>query len=304
VKRAARLENTRPRSWPGLLPGLFLVFGLGLFLLAITQAGKLTRDQVKDWDRFTIAVGDLQCPPPPFAQRDAFLAEVKDIAALPDPLQVLDKELAERLAAAFARHPYVEKVERVRVLPSREVNIDLVYRIPVLEVMLSDRPGSAAVSSPSSQPPAKTGLADDPSWYVDAKGIVLPRRTFPEPLPLLLTAGEPKGRPGEAWGDTSVEAAARLAALLRPQQSKLNLRVFEISKNGFVLSTPAGSHVFWGHVPGAEEATEAPAALKRDRLLDYCVQHGSLDRPGERCEHDVRPLREPIHRPQDLETGR
>ncbi|HMC89397.1 MAG TPA: hypothetical protein VKI17_07605, partial [Gemmataceae bacterium] len=127
VKRAAKLENARPRSWPGLLPGLFLVLGLGLFLLAITQAGKLTRDQVKDWDRFTIAVTDLQCTPPPFAQRDAFLAEVKDIASLPERLQVLDKELAERLADAFARHPYVERVERVRVLLPHEVDINLVY---------------------------------------------------------------------------------------------------------------------------------------------------------------------------------
>ena len=302
VKRAAKLENARPRSWPGLLPGLFLVLGLGLFLLAITQAGKLTRNQVKDWDRFTIAVTDLQCPPPPFASRDAFLAEVKDIASLPERLQVLDKELAERLADAFARHPYVERVERVRVLLPHEVDINLVYRIPVLEVMLSDRLGSAPVSSPSSKQPAKTGLADDPSWYVDAKGIVLPRRPLPEPLPLLLTAGQPKGRPGEAWGEASIEAAARIAAFLRAQQSKLNLRVFEISKNSFVLSTPAGTHVFWGHVPGAEEATEAPAALKRDRLLEYCVRHGSLDRPGERCEHDVRPLGEPIHRPQGLGT--
>jgi hypothetical protein len=62
-----------------------------------------------------------------------------------------------------------------------------------------------------------------------------------------------------------------------------------------VLSTPSGTHVLWGHAPGAESAEEARAAVKLERLLHYCAAYGGLEKPPKRYEHDVRPATEAVH---------
>jgi len=294
VKKATRRDSPEQRRppWPvrpALVPAVLLFLGLGVFLLAVTEVGRFTREQVKDWDRFTLAYQDIQIPPPPFGGPAEFLTEVKELDDLPDRLRLLESDLSTRLANAFSSQPYVEKVERVIVVPSQGVEGQLVYRIPVLEVItadrLSEKPSGGRVKSH-----AKGELANDPGWYVDGKGVVLPRRKLSGPLPLLLTISQPRGRPGQSWGDAGIEGAAQTAAFLQSYQTKLKLRVFEITKDGLVLSTPAGTHVLWGHAPGSEAAGEAAAEVKRDRLLRYCERNGDLDKPGG-SEHDVRPLR-------------
>src|SRR5205085_1645284 len=66
----------------------------------------------------------------------AFLGEVQYLGGLPERLALLDDDLPGRLAEAFARHPWVEKVERVEVVPPGRVRARLTYRTPVLAVWL------------------------------------------------------------------------------------------------------------------------------------------------------------------------
>src|SRR5262249_11840426 len=62
-----------------------------------------------------------------------FLGEVQYLAEWPDRLRLLDPALPRQLADVFARHPWVERVEGVRVEPDRAlVAVRLAYRRPVL----------------------------------------------------------------------------------------------------------------------------------------------------------------------------
>ena len=93
---------------------------------------------------------------------------------------MLDDGLPARLSAAFAKHPWVERVEGVEVEAGRKVRVRLTYRTAVLRVQ-----GSG-----------------DAQWAVDANGIRLPTAAVDDALPLL--GGDvppPTGQEGRPWGD-------------------------------------------------------------------------------------------------------
>jgi len=113
---------------------------------------------------------------------------------------------------------------------------------------------------------------------------------------LLLVDKAPTAKPGEPWGAREVESAARTAAFLSSHQASLHLRIFEIKSGDLKLSTPGGTRVLWGQAPGEEADGEAKASAKLDRLLNYCKQNGGLEPSRDRYEHDVRPLKEAVHR--------
>jgi hypothetical protein len=107
---------------------LALLLGLGLCLLGLVAVSNRARDSIRDRERYTIAFADIQCLPPPDQDRADFLAEVQYLSEMPSRLHLLDQDLTARLAAAFASHPRVEKVERVEIVPPRQVQVRLVYR--------------------------------------------------------------------------------------------------------------------------------------------------------------------------------
>ena len=263
---------------------------LSLLVLGLASLGRMTRDRVREGGRYTLAFTDIDCPPPPGLERTVFLAEVQYLAGLPDRLGLLDEGLPRRLAAAFALHPWVETVERVEVGGPRRVSVRLTYRTPMLAVTWEDRSRNV----PGSIPPAGAVY----TRHVDGRGVLLPVPSVADKLPLLRgNLYPPAGPPGTRWGDATVEAAARLASLLRPHQHCLRLEVFEANAGDLVLSTPGGTRVLWGRPPGAERPDEAPAFEKLDRLLDYRARHGDLDSPQGPMEHDVRPRDRARHRP-------
>ncbi len=109
---------------------LALLLALGLFLLATIAVQAFARQHIRSWDRYTTAFADMDCLPPTAQDRAEFLAEVQYLAGMPDHFQILDRDLAPRLADAFARHPRVERVERVTILPPKQIQVRLVYRKP------------------------------------------------------------------------------------------------------------------------------------------------------------------------------
>src|SRR5262249_37408207 len=127
---------SRPR---GLWPGLLLVFGLVVFFLAIRMLGQFTRDSVRDTGRYALAFSSIDCPTPPAQTRAEFLTEVQYLSGTGDRLQLLERDLPARLAVAFGRHPWVEKVERITILSPPGLRVELAYRIPVLQALLSSR---------------------------------------------------------------------------------------------------------------------------------------------------------------------
>jgi hypothetical protein len=257
----------------------------GLLLAGLIALGRSARDALRPQDRYAVAFADIECEPPPGEERAAFLGEVQYLGGMPERLAVLDEELPGRLAEAFARHPWVENVERVEVVPPGRVRARLTYRTPVLVVwwfkgQILEGGGFNGSALP---------LA------VDRDGVVLRVHAPTDGLPEILGKVPPPGPTGSAWEDKDVEMAARTAAYLRPYRDRLAFEHFEVVDGSLVLSQPKKVRVFWGHAPGSEAADETPAAEKVQRLLDYCNEHGGLGLP-EPQEHDVRPKDRAAHR--------
>ena len=100
----------------------------GLVVAGVLAVGNLARDSLGPQDRYSLPFSAIECPTPPGMEKSLFLGEVQYIGKLPDVLNVLDPSLPERLREAFARHPRVERVVRVQVLPPKRIVVELGFR--------------------------------------------------------------------------------------------------------------------------------------------------------------------------------
>jgi hypothetical protein len=160
--------------------------GAGLLLTGVLLVNQATRQDLSRHDRYLVDFTAIQCEAPPALARAEFLSEVQYLGGMPSKLPVLDQEIGERLAGAFAKHPWVEKVEEIEITPYRTIKIRLAYRIPVLGV-----------------------LQDGQLRAVDRHGILLPPTAPTEGLPLYSgKVKPPRGPAGTPWGDAALEKAA------------------------------------------------------------------------------------------------
>jgi hypothetical protein len=180
-----------------LLKGLLgLVLG-GVLLAGLLLVGAWVRRQLAQQPDQTLSWSDLDCAPPPGLSRRDFLEEVQYLGSLPAQLPLWQKDLAEQLAQAFARHPWVARVEKVEVLPGGPVRVHLVYRQPVLAVRVGGQLRA-----------------------VDAQGILLPPSAPTAGLPVFPgQAAPPAGPAGTPWGDPAVEQAARAVSQKQKSQT-------------------------------------------------------------------------------------
>jgi len=256
-----------------------LLFSVFLTLLAcvlvlggVITLGQRLRRQLRDEPRYQFPTAEIECEAPLGMNRVQFLSEVQYLGDLPDHVSLLDDGLADRLAASFSRHVWVEKVDRVEIGPGKKIIVHLTFRTPVLAVTFMDQ---------SAQTRA-----------VDRKGLLLPREVEVKKLPVLTGLFPPPlSGAGKAWGDPEIEGGARVAALILPHQSRLKLTALKWVKGELSLGRDefrSGPMVIWGHAPGEELPSELPAERKLQRLLDYCGKHGGLDRPDPNAVHDLR----------------
>jgi hypothetical protein len=289
------METKRMRK--GFLQALAAIAGALLVLAGVLAAGHWTRARLQDQQTYEVSFSAIDCAAPPGVSREDFLAEVQFITGEHDRLPLLDPGLPAHFAEVFARHPWVEQVRRVEVLPSRRVHVDLVLRQAVLAVRLmkGDRPADGSVLLPTWAGTQRTGQV--PCRAVDRNGVLLPARATAPDLPLLNSPVRlPAGPAGTGWGDQRVHAAARAAAFLASERQGLGLLDADWTFEGdnLILTRPQ-VRIIWGRAPGEESANEAPAPDKLQRLRDYAAQHHGL--LG--CEHDLRPLARAIHTPLD-----
>jgi hypothetical protein len=194
-----------------------------------------------------VPLADIQCEAPPGISREDFLQDVAFLADLPARVDLLD---SERLAAAFARHPWVESVERITALPERRPQVVLVFRVPVLLVRYREGRGT-----------------------VDRRGVLLPESAPAEGLPS--TESEVPPRRGAVWLDPRVKACAAVAGFLHGHQDRLRLVRLSCEQRGVLLSTVWGETIIWGSPPGFERADEPAADRKVARLLQRSIASGT-----------------------------
>lgn len=176
----------------GVLAKSLLAVGLVAGVVAgVSWVGDRAGARVADRDRYQTPVADVRVDPPPGTDRAAFLSEVRHLGKLPATVSAVDPQTPATLASAFARHPWVERVEAVTVAADRTITARLVYRLPTLAVRVT--------------------LDLDPR-VVDRNGVLLPPGTPIAGLPELRPpVPAPAARPGERWADEAVTRAAELA---------------------------------------------------------------------------------------------
>jgi hypothetical protein len=237
--------------------------------------GRQASADLRDADRHYISFSDLECSPPPGLTREGFLREVQYEAEQPDRLGLLDPDLAGRLQRAFSRHAWVEQVERVEIGSGNRARVRVRFRTPVLGI---ETAGELRA--------------------VDGEGVLLPRAAGAAGLPVF--RGErpgPEGPTGTVWPDARVRDAARTAGFLADVWVQLGLESVGAKGDGLVLGTRNHSRVVWGRPPGGEKPDEAPAGLKRDRLLEFLRRQAEEGGTALAYEHDVRPTEAARHRP-------
>ena len=268
----------------------FLVLGGGLVLAWLSL-----KDRILDTPDHLLDPGQIEITPPPDWIHSDICAEVLRDPTLDGRLSILDDGLAERIARAFARNPWVAKVVRVEPLYPSSVRVELEYRRPVCMVEV---PG---------------GLLP-----IDAGAVLLPEGDF-SPVektryPLLTgVAQAPIEPPGSRWPDAKIIGGAEIAAAIGPAWETMRLHKivplvadpaaataggasrrsasFRSAEPFFELVTGSGTQILWGYAPGAGAIGELPAAEKVARLKLYLAKYDTFDgRDGRRQMLDVRTM--------------
>src|SRR5262245_42137427 len=220
---------------------LIAVVAVSALVIGLSWAGGRARDWLVGRGHYTVALADVACPVPPGMDRATFLTEVQYLGTLPEQLSTLEPKVTLKLWAAFALHPWVEKVIAVRLRGPEGPRAELVLRTPAL---------------------AAGGRV------LDANGVLLPEAAPDEGL--IRWQGEcppPRGPAGTPWGDATLEAAARTAAALQTFRDALRLTTVEATAENIVFRGTVT--VQWGAA-----AADLAVAAKLARLRQLC------DRPG------------------------
>jgi hypothetical protein len=260
----------------------------GLVLSALIIGAALSA-AIYGWNRWgNLAVGapeyvltpeQIEITPRPAWIHADVKAEVVRSAAL-TRVDLLDRNLVERIAHAFALHPWVAKVVRVEKRNPARVRVELVYRRPVAAVEIANR-GDAGL------------------LFVDENSVLLPSGDFApsQAKDFLRIAGStetPAGY-GAAWGSERVAGAARLAAVWGDRWHALGLyRIAAVQSSSgkweFELRTKGDVRVIWGAAPGNESTREPTPQQKIAALQQYVHDKGSLEREGGPRILDLREL--------------
>jgi hypothetical protein len=210
--------------------------------------------------------------PPPWIHSDIRADVIRD-AQLNGPLALTDRDLTVRMAAAFAAHPWVARVERVSKHYPSGLDVTLSYRKPAALVEVEDGAGGLPVDGEGVLLPTKDFSADDARRYPRIGEIHT----------------RPAGPLGTAWGDPCVAGAAQIAAILTDHWNALGLmRIVPAERRPgrtgveytFALLTSSGTKVHWGLAPGTSARGELAASEKIAQLRRYAAtNNGSLDDP-------------------------
>ncbi len=238
-------EAPAPRPLRPWLVQMALPLLAGAALLgAVVFLGGRAREELRQRGRYDTQFADVEVDPPPGLTREELLGEVQYLSGWPDRFDPRDGDTCARLGRAFAAHPWVEEVQRVEK-KAGHLRVELVHRVPVLNVQF----GGARRA-------------------VDRHGVLLPAAAATADRPRLVgPVAPPSGRPGSAWGDKNVEAAASTLHVLAPHLERLRLRpcTVVVVAGNVVLSGPHG-RIVWGAAPG-REGGEAGVEEKVRRLL-------------------------------------
>ena len=100
-----------------------------LAIAGVVAVGNVARDSHRPPGPLSVPVRQHRMPRPARAWTGPkFLGEVQYNGQFDDQITVVDPTLPDRLRAAFERHPRVQKVGKVQVLPPKHVVVELTFK--------------------------------------------------------------------------------------------------------------------------------------------------------------------------------
>jgi hypothetical protein len=285
-----KADRKNPGRFSGVMKKVILCAVLvGLFIAGAYAAWHQVAARVLSSREYAFGPQELDITPLPAWIHTDLSGEIYRELSRDGPLTIMDDNLTERVAAAFSRHPWVAKVQKVSKEYPARVKVVLIYRKPVCMVELAG------------------GLMP-----VDAEAVLLPTADFtpPEAAKYPRLAGVdrgPMGVVGARWGDSRVVGGAEIANALLPFWEKFDLhQIIPLSpreyaavgaiaadKNSrlgeyyFVILSRKGMRILWGPAPGANVPGEPTPQQKVKKLEQFVAEHGSLDYPQGPRELDL-----------------
>ena len=287
--------ETHPASWTDRLlaaafrPALLLWVGLAGAAFVIGPSLLNFLPDLTQRDEYRLATSQIQIPDPPRWVPVTLLDQVIEEGSLPDEVSVLDEGLAEQIAAAFKKHPWVQGEVTVKMSVPARIEVAFEYRQPVAMVEVLD------------------GF-----YAVDDAGVLLPPRDFPESdveaYPRIVgMATTPLAGIGSTWGDARVIGASRIAVALTPWWRDWKLKSIVVparltaeqayDKLEFVVTTQGGSRIIWGRPPGNEHPLEIADEEKIKRLRKFITLSQKGETLKEPWEVNINHLMEITYRP-------
>jgi len=266
-----------------------------LLMLAVIASGvfffQKLKNQLPDLsqrEEYQIETKDLSLiPAPPHYVPIDIVDQVIKRSQLPEKVSLLDQGLVLKIADAFQKHPWVQKV--VSVQKTNTVEVAVLFRKPAAMVEV------------------KQGL-----FPVDNEGVLLPPEDFSvsdaRRYPVITgIRSMPEGPAGTTWGDLTVTGAAQLAEALGPHWKELDIASIEapphttavLSLDDLIyrLITVGGSEIVWGRSPQSQRRGELRVDQKIGKLEKYYRDYGGFDRPHGPYEIDIRHWQEISRRP-------
>ena len=256
---------------PAVRQLLVCVVILAAFIVLMVAGWNHYADQFADRKEFLLSPRDiLITTPPPWIQSNV-LADSVDAAGLPDPLDLRDRDLTNKIASALEKHAWIRQVLKVVKQYPAKVLVEVEYRKPVAMVEVEYADEGAM----------RRGLIP-----VDAEGTVLPPQEFSliqanDKFPRIhIDLKRPMVSAGMKCDDARIIEAASIANLLLPYWPDLKLEKIVVKEDGgrhYELLRSDQSQIIWGSPPGQELPQETIATHKVQVMLKKAAEAALTD---------------------------
>jgi len=284
VTKAAKDKDEAPKArtplvWR-LLKGSLAALGTAAVGCGFLYTLDVLREDVRVSPGYVMTSESLRLVTYPRWMTPAILAEL-DVGLLdpsfPRRFSLLDEDVCGKIAAAYEKCPWIEKVERIvkrdpRVDPDRPpLQVTLRFRRPL--AFVQDRDGFV--------------LMDERS--VRLPGVYAEPRLGAEKFLVVTGIAAPAPEPGQEWKEPAVQAALQVAAALDERREAFRLATIDMSNFGgrrdprdteIAVWTAADTRIKWGRAPSTEAAVlQEKTPEEKVAYLDYVykILKGQVD---------------------------
>ncbi|MCX5684745.1 MAG: hypothetical protein NT049_13800 [Planctomycetota bacterium] len=284
MTKAAKESGDAPKAakfsiWR-LMKGVLVALGTAAVGCGVLYALDFFHDDIRVAPGYVMTSDSLRLVKYPRWMTPAILAEL-DVSlldpAFPQRFSLLDADVCEKIAAAYEKCPWIEKVERIvkhdpRVDPKRPpLEVTLRFRRPL--AFIQQRDGFVLMDEHCTRLP---GVYSEPRLGAEKFLVVTG-----------IAAAPPEA--GQEWKDAAVQAALRVADAVEDRRETYKLATIDMSNFGHVrdprdteiaIWTASDTRIKWGRAPSREAVIlQEKTPDEKVAYLDYVykTQKGQVD---------------------------